>query len=93
MPEALQALQRQAALSGWSQSQLVEAFALNLQDTWLSRFTADERARYEAGTMDRAEVLEIRRRAALRKADAIAALAATRVDETISGLTNGRSGL
>ena len=69
IPEAVEALRRQAAISGWSQAQLIKAFALGLQDSWLARFTAEERARYENKFMGRIEALEIRRRQSMKVAD------------------------
>jgi hypothetical protein len=65
-PQAVEALRRQAAISGWSMAQLIEAFALGLQDTWYARFTANERYRYEQKIMSRVEALEIRRRQSMK---------------------------
>jgi hypothetical protein len=60
--EVVEALKRQAAMSGWSQPKLIESFALELEDRWLRRFNAEERARYEGKFMSVAEAMEIRRR-------------------------------
>ena len=62
-PEVQEALRRATALTGWSQAQLIESLVLNLQGRWLERFSADERQRYESCAIDRAEFVELCRRA------------------------------
>ena len=64
---AQEAIRRLSALTPWSQPRLIEAFILKFQDRWLARFSGDECRRYDAGSMNYAEAIEIRRLALKRR--------------------------
>jgi hypothetical protein len=61
-PDVMEALKCQSAISGWSQAQIITHLVLGLHTLNLSRFTLEERARYEQLQMSRVEFKEICRR-------------------------------
>jgi hypothetical protein len=60
---AKESLTRLSNLTERSQTKLIEIFIRQEEQTWLSRMTDDERARYLAGQLGFAEATEIGRRA------------------------------
>jgi hypothetical protein len=67
VPEVPEALRRLTVITRRSQPQLLESLILNFENRWLSCFTDEERRRYEAGSMNYAEAIEIRRLALKRR--------------------------
>ena len=67
VPEVPEALRRLTVITRRSQPQLLESLILNFENRWLLCFTDEERRRYEAGSMNYSEAIEIRRRALKRR--------------------------
>ena len=84
VPEVPEALRRLTVITRRSQPQLLESLILNFENRWLSCFTDEERRRYEAGSMNYAEAIEIRRRA-LKRREPVPAVPRTQTDHLPQG--------